>query len=78
MAGIFKVEKFNMQGRAMVQCKLVKTNCTASFQTKKNGIFLHTFIFGINIYTLDILCLINRYGMQESTQDFVHNSQFLV
>jgi len=39
VAGIFKVEKFNMQGRAMVQCKLVKTNCTASFQTKKNGIF---------------------------------------
>jgi len=28
VAEIFKVEKFNMQGRAMVQCKLVKTNCT--------------------------------------------------
>lgn len=59
--GYLKLRNSICKAELWFNVKLVKTNCTASFQTKKNGIFLHMFIFGINIYTLDILCLYTFY-----------------
>lgn len=40
--------------------RFLQTYCTASFQTKKNGIFLHMFIFGIYIYTLELFSLMQK------------------